>query len=331
MRLRDPRLVVCLGLLLAAGSLVACQPAADEDAAATEAAADDAGESATTADATAVSDTGVVDVLVQDYSFTAPASLRSGWNTFRLENRGQEPHFLILWRLPEDKTFDDYTAEVVPAFVESVTHYREGATDREGMLQELGGMLPEWFITSVDGAGGPGFTGAGHVSETTVHLEPGNYVMECYAQSAEGEFHGALGMLRPLVVTGESTGMAAPDADVEITLSNYEIAVQGELTPGEHTIGVTVAEDPEGLLGHDIHLVRLAEDTDLQQVVAWMDWIDAMRAPAPAEFLGGAEEMTAGNTAYFTVTLDPGRYAWVSEAYGAQGMVQEFTVAESGS
>jgi hypothetical protein len=36
--------------------------------------------------------------------------------------------------------------------------------------------------------------------------------------------------------------------------------------------------------------------------------------------------MAAGKTAYMTVELVPGRYAWVSEAYGSRGMVREFTV-----
>jgi len=33
-----------------------------------------------------------------------------------------------------------------------------------------------------------------------------------------------------------------------------------------------------------------------------------------------------GYTAYFTVTLEPGRYAWISESSAALGMVKEFTV-----
>lgn len=70
---------------------------------------------------------------------------------------------------------------------------------------------------------------------------------------------------------------------MQVTLSNYEIAAQGELVPGENTIRVMVAEQPEGLLGHDLHLARLDEGTDLEDVVRWMDWVDALQAPAPAE------------------------------------------------
>jgi hypothetical protein len=64
----------------------------------------------------------------------------------------------------------------------------------------------------------------------------------------------------------------------------------------------------------------------VDDVVAWMDWLDALTAPAPIEFMGGAEDMPAGNTAYITVDLTPGRYAWVSESYGSRGMAKQFTV-----
>ena len=39
---------------------------------------------------------------------------------------------------------------------------------------------------------------------------------------------------------------------------------------------------------------------------------------------GGATPV--GHTAYFTVNLEPGRYAWIAESAAAQGMVREFTV-----
>jgi len=89
---------------------------------------------------------------------------------------------------------------------------------------------------------------------------------------------------------------------------------------------VTVAEAPEGLLGHDLHLARLDEGTDLATVVAWTDFVDQLRHPAPTTFLGGADEIAPGATGYFRVTLTPGRYALVSEEYGPAGIAHEFEV-----
>jgi hypothetical protein len=51
-------------------------------------------------------------------------------------------------------------------------------------------------------------------------------------------------------------------------------------------------------------------------------------SPAPAEFLGGTNEMPAGATSYFNVTLEPGDYAWIAEVSraGEKGMLVRFTV-----
>ncbi len=87
-------------------------------------------------------------------------------------------------------------------------------------------------------------------------------------------------------------------------------------------------EHPAAGLGNDVHVVRLEPDTDLDPVMEWMDWLNlnGLRAPAPARFVGGAQEMPVGHTAYFTVELEPGRYAWITETAAARGMVKEFTV-----
>ena len=42
----------------------------------------------------------------------------------------------------------------------------------------------------------------------------------------------AKGMLRPLIVTEEDSGRMAPDADIDITLSNYTLTVDGDLSAG---------------------------------------------------------------------------------------------------
>ena len=61
-----------------------------------------------------------------------------------------------------------------------------------------------------------------------------------------------------------------------------------------------------------------------------MDWTQptGLETPAPAEFLGGTHEMPAGGRAYFTVRLEPGRYAWIAEVPSPveKGMLKTFTV-----
>lgn len=269
----------------------------------------------------------MIHIEATDYAFTAPPKFPSGWVTMHFENAGEQTHFLLLWKLPPGKTFDDY-ASIAQPFAVEYKKYRAGELTRDEFLGELDEVLPEWF-GSVERYGGPGFTAPGHTSQTTVRLDPGDYVMECYVRAADEDdtFHGTLGMLRPLIVTEESTGASPPEADIDVVLSNYEIAVSGEPTTGEQTVRVRIEENPEGLMIlHNLHLARLAEGAVAAEAAEWLDWVDAMLPPSPVEFLGGSGQALAGSESYFTVDLTPGRYAWVSEAWGISDMVQEFSV-----
>jgi hypothetical protein len=301
-------------------AVAACQQ--DQGGRTDEAAAEPATESA--ADAQSASKTShVVEVIARDFSFEAPAEIPSGWTTFRLRNEGAQEHFMILWRLPEGKTVEDYENEIAPAF--DIEAYAAGTIDRETAIQTIGGLLPEWY-GGVSGAGGPGIVSRGGVAQTTIELEPGYYVIECYVKAPDGKYHSMLGMLEGLTVTAEQSGASPPKADIEMALTNYEITTEGEFTPGMLTVRVRFMDTGEGILGHDVHLVRLTDGVSVDDVIPWMDWMDAFMAPAPAEFLGGAEQMLAGSTAYITVNLESGSYAWISEEFAARGMVKEFVV-----
>ena len=234
---------------------------------------------------------------------------------------------MSILELPEGTTFDDYASQVAAPFDELYAQYRAGELDQATFFEQLGAAVPDWFLT-LRRAGGPGFTAPGVTSETTIQLTPGNYVMECYVRSMKESdtFHGSHGMLRPLIVTEEASGAVAPEADIEITISNDTLTVKGDLSAGHHTARVRVEENPEGLTFHNVHLAKLDGDMTVEAVAAWLNWVDEMLPPAPAKFLGGAGQASAGSESYLTVNLEPGRYAWVSELHGIQGMVHEFSV-----
>lgn len=258
----------------------------------------------------------VVEVTAVDYAFQMPAELPSGWTTFRFANEGAEEHFMSLWKLPEGKTIEDYLNEVAGAFGQAYTVLVEGGTKDEANAV-LGAAIPAWYAEVVP-MGGPGFLSPGRVGETTVRLEPGTYIVECYVKTPDGLFHGELGMIQQITVTADSTGAAEPTGDVEVVLTNAAIEAPATLGVGAHTVAVRFAEQPEVGLGNDVHLVRLEEDTDLEAVARWMDWmnLDGLRAPAPVEFLGGVQERPAGDAAYFSFDVGAGQYGWVSEPAG---------------
>lgn len=255
----------------------------------------------------------------------------SGWVTFRFINATENVHFLFLDHLPGDKTVEDQKSEVFPVFQEAMYLIMEGKLDEAFATYE---KLPAWSADIVY-RGGPGFVSGGKTIETTVFLPSGNYVMECYVKSEDGTYHYTDGMVKGLTVTEEISEAEEPsDADIQMNLSSQGFGIQGEVTPGQHTVAVTFDEAAPGLFGYDVHLARLDENTNIVDVATWMDGllpagqISAHDAPAPAIFLGGAHDMPVGNTAYFTIALEPGRYTWIAEQPADASMYQEFTITE---
>lgn len=276
----------------------------------------------------AAPDAAIVEMTATDYAFRAPEAIPSGWSTIRFANDGEETHFVLISQLPEGKTIDHYETELSHSFNAVWEALRDGEVDKQGAFEMLGAATPEWY-PSLTYVGGPGFIAPGLTSKATVHLEPGNYVLECYMKTEDGTVHYMEGMIRPLTVTNEASSGVPPEADVRITLSNFEMQVEGNLGAGERTFAVHIEENPEVGFGHNVHLARLDDETTSDDIVQWMDWFntEGARSPAPAEFLGGAHLMPVGSTAYFTANLEPGRYLLVSEYTGHQGVLHEFTVA----
>ena len=283
-------------------------------------------------------DLNVVDVTARGLEFEAPDEILSGWTTFRFNNVSGMIHFAVLQRLPEGIALKDQQEQVAPVFQKGMDLLNAGETDA---AMEKFGELPEWFGQIVF-MSGPGLTSAGQTAETSVYLEPGTYLLECYVKT-NGVFHSynpspsAYGMVHELTVTEESSNAAEPSATLTITLSSARgVEVQGDPTPGEHTVAVYFEDQQihEHFLGHDVHLVRLESDTDIEELAIWMDWSQptGLETPAPAEFLGGTHEMPAGGTAYFTVRLEAGDYAWIAEVPGPaeKGMLKTFTVPPNG-
>lgn len=90
----------------------------------------------------------------------------------------------------------------------------------------------------------------------------------------------------------ESTGASPPAPDIELTISRKGgIGVSGDIGPGRRTVAVRFEDQSphENFVGHDVHLVRLREETSLEALGTWMDWTrpEGLETPAPFEFLGG--------------------------------------------
>jgi hypothetical protein len=280
--------------------------------------------------------TNVVDVTAIGLKFEGtPDEIPAGWTTFRLHNASNMAHFAVINQMPEGKGVEDHQAEVAPVFQEGMDLLNQGETDA---AMAKFGELPAWFGDVVY-MGGPGFVSPGRTAQMTVYLEPGTYMLECYVKTG-GIFHSynsvpdEYGMVHGFTVTEETTDAQAPEPTLELSISSESgIEAEDTVSPGYHTVAVNFTDQSVygHFLGHDVQLVRLEQDTDLDTLATWMDWTQptGLETPAPAEFIGGTQDMPAGETAYFSVLLRPGRYAWIAEVPDPAGknMLKTFSVS----
>lgn len=272
-----------------------------------------------------------IEIVTNIMDFQMPDTLKSGWNTFKYVNKSTETHFFLLDKYPEGKTIENTIAEVGPPFDNGMVFIMEGKME-EAMAEF--GKLPEWFGDIVF-TGGSGLVSPKHSSITTVKLDPGLYIIECYVKMANGKFHTSMGMAKELIVIPENTGIAPPKADINVTISSTQgINYEGTITKGEQTFSVYYQDQVahENFVGHDINLAKLDDNVDLKALEAWMNWATptGLMTPSPegVTFLGGTNDAPAGSTQYFKVNLEPGNYVLISEVPNTskKGMLKTFKV-----
>jgi len=275
----------------------------------------------------------VIEIVTTDMNFQTLDTIPSGWNTFLYINKSNETHFFLMDKYPEGKTIEDTENEIVPPFQKGMDMFNEGKS--EEALAEFG-KLPEWF-SEVVFSGGSGLVSPKTSSLTTIKLEPGYYIMECYVKMPNGKFHTSMGMAKSVIVTDNDSGEAPPDANVNITISSKEgITYDKPIIKGKQIFAVHFKDQivHENFVGHDVNLVRLINDADIKVLEKWMNWSDpkGLISPAPAgfTFIGGVNDSPAGTTGYFTAVLEPGDYAFVSEVPNtlSKKMLKTFSVRE---
>ncbi len=244
----------------------------------------------------------VVTVTAGDYAFEAPAEIPAGLTAIRLVNQGPSLHHIQLMRFEEGKTLDDFLA---------------------AMKGE--GPPPPWARP----AGGPNPPEVGDTTTSIEALEPGNYALICFIPAVDGMPHVMKGMSRPLKVTGPSRPAAVePEADIVVTLVDYDFKLSKPLTAGKHTIRV----DNAGQQPHEIAIVRLNPGKKPADFATW-----GMKpvGPPPATIHGGLAGIMPGSHSFIEVDLPPGEYGLLcflpdakdGKPHFEHGMAKETTVA----
>jgi|GEM_PF-490104 len=248
----------------------------------------------------------VVDIIAADYAYGMSSEIPSGWITFRMKNVGQEEHVAVIEKYVDSLSYNELSG----IFAEATRQGDLEAYDHAESFREAD-------------LGGPGLLSPGHTGETTVYLEPGLYSISCGVTSSDGKYHYQKGMNRAFKVVDKNIITKKPESTVDITLSNFATTIEQPVGAGEHVFNVTFKDWDY----HDVHLVKLAADQDLEQLKEWMNEV---KVPSPFEFLGGTEQVPAGMSSTFKATLEPGRYAFVSHFLAASGMAKELNIPETG-
>ncbi|MCG9971891.1 hypothetical protein [Christiangramia crocea] len=284
------------------------------------------------ADKKSSSNSGVFTITTKSMEFSIPKdTLLSGWNTIRYKNNSNMTHFVVFEKYPEGKGLEDAEDSLVPVFQNGMDLIIE---DKMDAAMEEFGKMPEWF-SQVVFSGGTGLVSPNTTTESTIKLEPGTYIIECYIKMPGGRFHSTEGMVEELYVKEEKSELKEPAADYTISISG-ESGIEMDATPsaGEHVFKVNYADQKqhENFAGHDVHLVRVEPGSDLSVLSEWMVWTnpEGFMTPAPQgyKFVGGMQEMPGGNSGYFKANLQPGNYVLISEVPNQQekDLLKEFEV-----
>lgn len=272
-----------------------------------------------------------VEVITNGMDFEMLDEVKSGWTTFKYINKSYEPHFFILEKMPDTLGIEIYKKDLFPPFISAFEHFEKG--EIETGMKEFE-KIPEWFY-KVELAGGVGLTSKKTTAKSTLFLEPGTYVMECYVRMPNGMPHAVMGMVKELKVSKESNSNIPPKAEYTISISSENgISFIDSLKAGNHILLAKFEDQKqyEHLMGHDVNLVKIENDSLKTTLNNWLNTVDfkAFRTPVPEGllFLGGVEDLPAGKTGYFEVTLEKGNYVLISEIPNAveRKMIKPFSV-----
>lgn len=293
------RLAAALAALTLAATVSACSDD-DADLAATdgdpvgaevEAPVDDEQESATS-----------LDVVAGEYSFSlSSTTVAAGRLPLELRNEGAQPHQLMVARLHDGVTLDDYVA---------ASHDSEGAAS--ALVDEAGG------INAVDA----GATRTGYAD-----LEAGRYVVLCFLPTPGGPSHLHEGMVAELTVVDPPVA-EVPAPVQEIALGDFAFTLPGAGldAPGAYRVVNAGAQD------HEMSIMRIDEGKTVPDAIAFL--VGGFVGEQPFEFVGGAGGVEPGADTYIDLDLAPGEYLAMcfipdpatGKRHAELGMVSTFTI-----
>jgi hypothetical protein len=244
-----------------------------------------------------------VMIVGRDHAFEAPEAAPAGLLTFTFKNEGAAVHHAQVVRLNDDVTFEQLMAA-----------FEQGET----------AALP--LITPV---GGPSLIDPGQTARVTLNLEPGAYALLCLVPDAEGIPHLAHGMARPLTITGDAAPQPEPQADLTISMADFQYTMPTQVGAGPQTW--KVAND--GPQPHELVLHKLAPGKTAEDVIAFFH---TPQGQPPFTNAGGMQGLPQAGEGWVHLDLAPGAYVAIcyipdpisGKRHMDLGMVKTLTVVE---
>lgn len=219
----------------------------------------------------------VTTFVAEDYAFTGPEQLESGWQRVRLINGGRDVHQVQFLALPPEKTLADV----------------------ERALAARSPSLPNWLRRH----GGVNSVAPGDEASVGIQLDPGDYVLLCGIPDVAGRPHAMRGMLRVLrVVEAAPQGEFLLRPDATLRLNDFAFVLSGPLQAGSRTVHLV----NDGRQAHELVLIRLTGGASAQEFIA--RYRPGGLPNSAGREAGGVTGLDPGRQASAHLKLVPGRY-----------------------
>ena len=218
-----------------------------------------------------------ITITAHDYSYETPVQVEAGLVSITLENEGQEPHHVQLFRLNDGVSPEQFLAAL--------------QQDPAAALS-----LGSW-------AGGPGVVDFGGRQEVAMELTAGAYMLLCFVPSPDGVPHLAKGMVASLEVVDnqEQVHVQPPQAEATVKMDDFSFVLPSDIKAGPQVWQI----DNRGQQPHEISLIKLVEGKTMADVAAFMAAPDG---PPPFASAGGLQGIDPGESGWLKLNLTPGDY-----------------------
>jgi hypothetical protein len=221
-----------------------------------------------------------LSIVGKDFSYQAASSVKGGFVKVTLDNQGKEDHQAQLLRINDGVT----PQQLLDAQKDTTGEKLLGLTTVKGGVNAIAPAIKQSAVTKLD---------------------PGQYLMLCFLQGADGVAHVAKGMVAPFTVSAPASTAAAPKPAATVSAQDFSFTVP-TLKAGTQTLEFKNT----GPSPHEMTLFRVADGktvADAQKVFNAAPGT-APAGPPPFTGAGGGSAIAPGTSTFPTLDLKPGSY-----------------------